>query len=349
MAIGDRFSIKVVCSAFDLKEPQPLTGVRINQWNEVQLPGTTVPIQVWYAGKGEPSLKTWRQLLREKRPSKVYINGMFSLPFVLYPLMRASKNSIVLSPRGMLQKGALAQKPVKKRIYLSVMRSAGFLQSIHWHATNEEERDDIAQLMPDPTVTVIGNIPRKPVPALAPSAKKIGALKLVYLSLITAKKNLLLLLEWLQDAPPGVRLDVYGPIKDQPYWNACDRLMQSNPDRFQYKGDVPPDQVQSIFQQYDAFAFLTKGENFGHALYECLSAGRPILTSRFTPWNDLTTKGAGWNVELEDKQAFLALLDRLLRQDATDFHQYNQAAHQLASDYYRDEVNANAYVTLFAS
>ena len=71
MAIGDRFSIKVVCSAFDLKEPQPLTGVRINQWNDVQLPGTTVPIPVWYAGKGEPSLKTWRQLLRETRPSKV--------------------------------------------------------------------------------------------------------------------------------------------------------------------------------------------------------------------------------------------------------------------------------------
>ncbi|HNP55277.1 MAG TPA: glycosyltransferase [Ferruginibacter sp.] len=203
--------------------------------------------------------------------------------------------------------------------------------------------------MPEPSVTVIGNIPKRPVLQVQASTKQSGRLNLIYLSLITAKKNLLLLLEWLLLAPAGVHLDIYGPVKDVAYWNACEAIIRKHPDRFQYKGDVIPDQVQHTFQQYDAFAFLTQGENFGHALYECLSAGRPILTSRFTPWNDLEKAGAGWNVDLNDRTIFLDLITQLIAEDAVAFNRYNQAALERANLYYRNEVDAPAYERLFAS
>ena len=55
----------------------------------------------------------------------------------------------------------------------------------------------------------------------------------------------------------------------------------------------------------------SKSENFGHAIFEALSAGKPVITSHATPWNDLLANKAGMNIspeesELTDALAFFA-------------------------------------------
>ena len=40
---------------------------------------------------------------------------------------------------------------------------------------------------------------------------------------------------------------------------------------------------------------LSKSENFGHAIAESLSAGKPVITSNNTPWNNLEVNNAGIN------------------------------------------------------
>ena len=104
-------------------------------------------------------------------------------------------------------------------------------------------------------------------------------------------------------------------------------------------GDVLPQQVQKIFEQYDASVLLTKGENFGHALYESMSAGRPVITSYFTPWNKLETKKAGWNLDIADQQICIKKLEAICAMDAELFNSFCGGAYKLATNYY-ESINA---------
>jgi len=51
----------------------------------------------------------------------------------------------------------------------------------------------------------------------------------------------------------------------------------------------------------------SKSENFGHAIFEALSAGRPVITSNNTPWKNLKESKAGINVALEDTEIAKAI------------------------------------------
>ena len=53
---------------------------------------------------------------------KIYMNSLFSFPFTINPLRNLSKDDkrqkVILAPRGMLGKGALELKSIKKNIFL---------------------------------------------------------------------------------------------------------------------------------------------------------------------------------------------------------------------------------------
>jgi glycosyltransferase involved in cell wall biosynthesis len=66
-----------------------------------------------------------------------------------------------------------------------------------------------------------------------------------------------------------------------------------------HKGELPPAKVEQMLSGYQVFILPSKSENFGHAIYEALSAGTPVITSHNTPWNGLEHAMAGKNVSLE--------------------------------------------------
>ena len=171
---------------------------------------------------------------------------------------------------------------------------------------------------------------------------------MVYLSLITEKKNLLQLIHVVVSSKASVTLDVYGPVKDEGYWEECKKLMQKSDGRIVYRGDVKPQNVQSLLEGYHAMAIFTKGENFGHALYESLSVGRPLITSFFTPWNDLKEKKAGWNVDISDRHQCQETLEAIAEMDEEAFSVYCIGAYALAKQYYENLNAREKYERLFA-
>ena len=56
------------------------------------------------------------------------------------------------------------------------------------------------------------------------------------------------------------------------------------------------------------FFFPTLGENFGHVIHESLAAGTPVLISDQTPWVGLSEKGAGWELPLDNKSAWVNII-----------------------------------------
>jgi glycosyltransferase involved in cell wall biosynthesis len=91
-------------------------------------------------------------------------------------------------------------------------------------------------------------------------------------------------------------------VKDEGYWAACLAVIKKIPPhiRVNYHGDIPPGEIEHVLSQNHIFILPSKSENFGHAIYEALSAGRPVITSRATPWNGLQPAKAGVNVATEN-------------------------------------------------
>ena len=349
-ALERDYDFYVVTSAYDLNSENVMENIRTNEWNTISLPGAVRTTQVWYV-EGGIKFSRFNELLKSIKPECIYLNGIFSLNYFLKPVITAKiykgQLRIIICPRGMLQAGAISGKYLKKKFYLALLKFSGVLNKALWHATNQEEKEDILKLISSNSFTIEAkNIPKPPSVKINFIEKNPGMLRLVYLSLITEKKNLFFLLEAVRKVK-NISLDIYGPVKDKDYWNKCKRLIDVMPGKVQYKGDTLPSQVQQTFSQYHSSVLLTKGENFGHALYESLSVGRPIITSKFTPWNNLTAEKAGWNVDINNETECIAALTDLREMPQQEYNLLCEGAHRLAISYYKSVDVHKSYRKLF--
>lgn len=349
-----RYDIYVITGACDLQSEVPYPEVQANQWNKILLPGSSCYTSIWYNDKKGPSKQKLRALIKETAPDRIYLNGVFSLRYFLLPVIATKSlgldRHVVICPRGMLQKGALGGKSFKKKVYLALIRMTGLVKNAKWHATNLEEMEDIHLHFPKHDKIVIAeNIPKIPIDTITFPLKKPNELKLIYLSLIAEKKNLYLLMQAVGRVKTDVSLHVYGPPKDIDYWHKCEELIKTIPGRLAYLGDVKPVDVQQVISAAQVFVLPTKGENFGHAIYESLSVGRPVITSHFTPWNDLQQKKAGINVDIASDEDIIKAIEKFKAMDQLEYNEYCIGAYQLAGNYYDNMDWETKYEELFKS
>jgi glycosyltransferase involved in cell wall biosynthesis len=353
VTLGSDYQFFVVTGAYDVDESEPYKNIQLNSWNELKLEENTV--NVFYAGK-KIDYTNYHQKLKEIAADYIFFNCMYSYRFFLFPLLNKNKlfaaaEKLIISPRGVLQPGSLAVKSFKKKMYLFLLRKSRLLSDCNWHATATSESDAIIKYFGrNSNIEIIGNVPKVPLQFITASTKQTGVLKLIHLSLITPVKNIQQLIQVCKNCKQLIIVDIYGPVKDADYWNTCIEEMKQLPNNVvvEYKGDLQPSLVQTTISKYDALILLTKGENFGHALFESLSVGRPIITSFFTPWINLQQKKAGWNVNIKDATEITVLLDQLALMDAISWTQYCDNAHTLSKEYFYNQSNLlHLYKMLF--
>jgi len=192
------------------------------------------------------------------------------------------------------------------------------------------------------------NIPKTPDQKITPITIDNSIIRLIFLSLITEKKNLHLVIQSLQIIKLRIILDIFGPVKDLVYWKYCQELIKNLPPNVEvnYKGAIPPVQVQKTIINYHALILPSKGENFGHAIYEALSVGRLVIISHFTPWVNLGNSKCGWNVNL-DTIAIKNTIEYLGSLNQADFNDYCLNANKLAHKYYLSSIDLNNAYSLF--
>ena len=311
--LGDEFSFRVFTSDRDYGDGDPYPGIALDCWVSV---GNA---QVRYATRRGQAVGNLVRLLRNTRHDVLYFNSLFNPRFTLLPLVLRrlgliDSKPVVLAPRGELDAGALALKPVKKRTFLTIARWLRLYSGITWQASSELEARRVIEVMgaPPDHVLVAPNLPGTPGSHYGrPGTRRPGdPLVITFLSRISRKKNLDFALCVLRDVHVPVSFLIYGVTEDKSYWSECLRLIDELPDhiRVEYRGDVQHSQVHEVLSAADLFFLPTKGENYGHVILEALAAGLPVLISDQTPWADLAERGAGWVLPLEDTASFAVVI-----------------------------------------
>ncbi|HEY5464315.1 MAG TPA: glycosyltransferase [Hanamia sp.] len=301
----------IFCGDTDLNGAE-LGNIETNKWtrfNEQTL--------VWYAGPEKISDTLVKQV-EVLKPDLLFIIGLFSWHYNMVPMMFCKGTTKILSTRGMLHPGALSQKKWKKKIYLQLFRLFEYHYKVSFHATDEEEANYIHSYFGKPAhVFIAGNFPNK-VSLLPVIQKEAGKLKLISVALISPMKNILWVLQALEKSTGNIQYDIYGPIKDEDYYDLCKQQIKKLQGSISviFHKEIEPSKIKDVLANAHVFVLPSKSENFGHAVFEALSAGRPVITSNNTPWNHLNESNAGINVsiendiELADAIGFFASMDQ---------------------------------------
>ena len=351
-AMKEAFEISILTADRDLGDAHPYTGIHTNQWT-LRAPG----ISVYYADTHSLNPKKISGLINDLQPDFIYLNSLYSFRFSVIPLLFSWRNKItaqvVLAPRGMLQEGALQFKTAKKKLFISLLKFMGVPQKIHFHATDEQEKQDILKYFPKAkSVEEIPNF-SAPLPRLFNIIEKNpGLLRVVYMSRIIPKKNIIFFLGVLDKLPADIQLhfDIYGAVEDQLYWEQAKQIITSLPKNITVlvHGALPHEQVNRVLEASHIFVLPSKGENYGHAIFESWSASRPCLISDKTPWHHLKKQLTGWDLSLENEQPWLNALIEAASWDQSSFDSWCKSSREFAGQHV-DQFNLKqSYIKLFS-
>ena len=297
------FEIYVITSNMDLNQTDSL-DVFSNTWQDFE----NGKAKVIYLTKEKSTSLNVRKIIEEINPDTILVNGIYSIPFSIAPAFYFPTRT-VMQIRGMLHPGALAQKAIKKKIFLGIFKVIGIHKKIRFCVSDEKEKA-YTQAMFGKTIkiTIAQNFPAS-FDMLPTNTKEQGTLNLMSIALISSMKNHQLVLEGLALVKSSITWFIYGPIKDEIYWSTCKKLISQLPSNItvKYMGDINPTGVYAALATCDFFILPSQSENFGHALYEAMIAGKPIITSHNTPWNMLHENNAGYNVDLSPERIALAI------------------------------------------
>ena len=348
--LKNNYNFYVVTSDRDLGDSSPFTSVLIDQWNYND------ETNIIYLSPKKQKIKVYKQIIKSIKPDIIYINGIFSLNFSIKPLFVSKQFNIktIIAPRGMLGGGALSIKPFKKKLFLLMAKTLGWYNSIIWHATDITEKNEILlNISEKALIKIIPNVSQlSSTQNILLKQKEKNKLKLIYLSRISIKKNLLFLLEIINEDRTlnNILLDIYGPIEDKSYFDKCNYLINQintkTENKIEYNNSLQWHEIKEYLPKYHFFILPTLHENFGHAIFEAFALGVPVVISNNTPWRNLNQQNVGWDIPLIKKQ-WNDVLHTALQMDNFTYIKYAKSCINFADKWVKKQSFKEKYTALF--
>ena len=343
---GDEYEIRIMTTDRDHGDTEPYPDVAVYDWNEVR------GAKVFYVPPGGFSLSLIKRLSDEV--DVLYCCGPYNdyaIHAMLLNRFGKIKCPFVIAPMGSFSPEAYAIKGGKKRLFMGVMKAFGFFKNVIWSVTSEREDEELKAVLGQKITTIIAeDLPRK---GTIPHAhdKEENALKLIFLSRISEKKNLLKAIEALEGAQKDISItfDIYGNEEDAEYFDKCMAEAQKLPTnvKWEYKGLADSDAVPKIWAEYDAFLFPTRGENYGHVIAEAMSGGCVPIISDQTPWMDLNENKCGYVLPLEDVKGFTRAINDLSAMKPGEFKAMSDNAVRYILKHNEESIGNSGYKKIF--
>jgi glycosyltransferase involved in cell wall biosynthesis len=368
--LGAEFEFEVVTMDRDLGDVKPYAGVQANAWQRCE------NANVFYLRKSWLSWWTLARLVMSCPHDLVYFNSYFNPLFSIWPLLvlrlarllGVSTAQILLAPRGEFSRGALQIHSLKKKCFKYLANVFRLHRGITWHASSVFEQADITQAIGAGEVTIgapisdskliftaadlIGRGSSIDAESRWPRArlKSCGEATIGFISRISPMKNLEFALEVLAGVRGRVRFDIYGPAEDRGYLEMCQRLIDDLPLNITVTihGELAHADVDGVLRSLHLLLLPTRGENFGHIIYEALSAGCPVLISDRTPWRNLNNLGVGWDLPLDDMASFREVIEEIVAMDDVAFQVRSEASQAYARNRSRTDNSLEQNFRMFS-
>ena len=350
--LGDEFDFRIVTLDRDSGDTEPYPDKEPGRWYMVGKGN------VRYLAPHEAGILALRRIIHAIPHDVLHLESVLAATSIKLLLLRrlgmVNDEMITIAPRGHLGAGALRQKSFKKQVFLRLVQVLNLYRGLVWSATSDGERTEIIRYFGKREANRIHVLPNLPTRAaetntLSSLTKLSGHLQIIFLSRISRKKNLHFALETLRHITGSVVFDIYGPLEDERYWSECQTVIEQLPSNVQVKycGVVPFEQTNAVMSQYDLFFLSTLHENYGHAIFEALSAGCPVLISDQTPWEGLEAADAGWVIALDNQAGFVNVINLCVEADHDTAVYYRRSAQRYAEQYVRESMQMEQFRALF--
>jgi glycosyltransferase involved in cell wall biosynthesis len=352
--LKDEFEFYIITRDTDYCETTPYPNIIPHAWNTL-----SNGAKVYYISSQKLSFSNLVRISKSITFDQVYINGIYSLYFSLFPLFwfkYFTRKKIVVSGRGMLSDHTFSSKKEKKRLFYTFARFTGLYKGIVFHATNEEEAQQIRK-----NAGFKGEI--KVAPNLPPKInnkenhfleKRQGELRLISIARISPEKNTLFALKVLesinlQSTNSNIIFDLYGTIYDPSYWEECRQVIYRLPSyiKVNFYGSLEKEKIQEALRRYHFLFMPSQGENYGHSMVESMLAGCPVIISDQTPWKNLQQITAGWDLPLDKPNLFIEAIEYSLGMDQETYNTMQKNVLEYALKITRDPAVIEANIKLF--
>lgn len=344
-ALGKEYEFRILTLDRDRGDTEAYDSVKINEWN------TVGNAQVYYAPRERFDAMLVKKLAEGM--DIIYVCGCFDFYARIVLDLKHRKQiaaEVIIAAMGLFSPGAYRIKRWKKEAYIRMMGATGKFENITWSATSQDEVRDIKRIIEKNAICHIAqDLPRPVTMKNVEKVKEIGSLKIIFLSRISLKKNLLYAIDIIGQLAGTITFDIYGPIEDEDYWEQCTNKIKLLPENVvcSYRGMVDSEKVIDVFEEYHVFLFPTMGENFGHVIFEAMAGGCIPVISDQTPWLELDELGVGYVRSLSDKIQFRNVMQELTDLDVAQFRAKVCKAEQYANEISNGNHGKDGYRDMF--
>lgn len=325
----------IVTGDRDLSDSHPFSEIEFNKWQNV---GNA---KVIYLDKNHQTSTFTREIVSKINPDKVYINGVFSKFFSILPVyLFHKKYNLIVAPRGMFGKGALAIKRKRKYLYLTTMKYLSFYKKVLWHANSMGELDEIKRFFVVRNHKVLPNLSSDHQLSSSMDKDKNNPIKLISICRINSIKNIEFFLEVLSGISFDCSYDIVGSCEDEVYFKNLQTKVSVLPPNItvNFVGPVVQESVVNYLNNADLFISTSFNENYGHSIVEALAFGVPVLISENNPWVNLDAYSAGYRLPLILDQ-FRNKLNEFNVMDNADFRKLKMGALR----YYKEKISPSNF------
>jgi len=312
------FDFRIVTRDRDLGENNPYEGIKPYVW---QIVGNA---SVYYLPPNLETASQIRRIINETPHDLLYLNSFFeplNIKVLINCMLRQiDRAPILLTPHGEFAWPSFCQKYTKKVVFIRLARLLKLYAPVTWHAASTVEAEDAMRVMHlrSQSIHIAAQLP--PIveddfddPANHQSIREEQGIRIFFFARISPEKNLDYALKVLGRVTVRVRFDIIGPIENVAYWNECELLIRKLPSHVIVRsvGSIQPAKLKETLRRYDLLLFPSAGEAYGQVIAESLINGTQVLISTNTPWRDLLAKGLGWDLPLNDIDAFVRVIDEV--------------------------------------